>query len=221
MPEPFQIPLDELNDWVKKETASLVEPLRAEARKILEDNRSKLEELLDACDKLLDDAEKELAKGSRKTYRRAKFLQKLAGQFSDLIEKIVIPEEINGKTLDEVSEQIGKAIKTIGEDKNKWFRALSPYFIMSRRRFDVSFKRSEDSYSSFTEFLAQDYSKAKSAENIFSKIDDLRESLVEFNKYKSGKEARKTKKELLTKKIETTEIKLQQIQTKDELVELA
>ncbi len=221
MPEPFQIPLDELNDWVQKETASLVEPLRAEARKIIEDNRSKLEELLAACDKLLDDAEKELAKGSRKTYRRAKFLLKLAGQFSDLIEKIVIPEEINGKTLDELSEQIGKAIKTIGEDKNKWFRALSPYFIMSRRKFDVSFKRAEDSYSSFTEFLDQDYSKAKSAENIFSKIDDLRESLVEFNKYESGKEARKTKKELLSKKIVTTEMKLQQIQTKDELVELA
>ncbi len=221
MPEPFQIPLDELNDWVQKETASLVEPLRAEARKIIEDNRSKLEELLAACDKLLDDAEKELSKGSRKTYRRAKFLLKLAGQFSDLIEKIVIPEEINGKTLDELSEQIGKAIKTIGEDKNKWFRALSPYFIMSRRRFDVSFKRAEDSYSSFTEFLDQDYSKAKNAENIFSKIDDLRESLVEFNKYESGKEARKTKKDLLSKKIVTTEMKLQQIQTKDELVELA
>ena len=119
MPEAFQIPLDELNDWIKKETASLVEPLRAEAKKTIEDNRSKLEELLDACDKLLDDAEKELAKGSRKTYRRAKFLQKLAGQFSDLIEKIVIPEEITGKTLDELSEQIGKAIKTIGDDKNK------------------------------------------------------------------------------------------------------
>ena len=221
MPEAFQIPLDELNDWIKKETASLVEPLRAEAKKTIEDNRSKLEELLDACDKLLDDAEKELAKGSRKTYRRAKFLQKLAGQFSDLIEKIVIPEEITGKTLDELSEQIGKAIKTIGDDKNKWFRALSPYFIMSRRRFEVSFKRAEDSYRSFTEFLDQDYSKAKSAENIFSKIDDLRESLVEYDRYESGKEARKTKKELLTKKIETTEMKLQQIQTKDELVELA
>ena len=83
MPEPFQIPIEELNDWIKKETASLVEPLRVEAKKTIEDNRSKLEELLDACDKLLDDAEKELAKGSRKTYRRAKFLQKLAGQFSD------------------------------------------------------------------------------------------------------------------------------------------
>jgi hypothetical protein len=92
---------------------------------------------------------------------------------------------------------------------------------MSRRRFDVSFKRAEDSYRSFTEFLDQDYSKAKSAENIFLKIDDLRESLVEFNKYESGKEARKTKKELLSKKIENTKIKLQQIQTKDELVELA
>jgi methylase of polypeptide subunit release factors len=45
--------------------------------------------------------------------------------------------------------------------------------------------------------------------------------LAELDKYESGKEARKTKKELLAKKIEKIETKMQQIQTKDELLELA
>jgi hypothetical protein len=68
--------------------------------------------------------------------------------------------------------------------------------------------------------LEQDYAKAKRAENIFSKIDNLREDLAELEKYESGKEARKTKKMLLRKKIEKIEMKIQKIQTKDELVEL-
>ena len=171
MSETLEMPLNALNEWLNKETTAIIEPLKDDAKKILEDTKSKLEELSDASDKLLDDAEKEMAKSSRKTYNRAKYLYKLAGTFSDLIEKVTIPEEINGKTLNETSEQIGKTIKTIGQEKTKWFRAISPYFIISRRRFEASFKRADDSVRNFTDFMAKDYVKAESAENVFSKID--------------------------------------------------
>ncbi|PVX23093.1 MAG: hypothetical protein CW691_11520 [Candidatus Bathyarchaeum sp.] len=221
MPETLEIHLNAVNEWLNKESNSIIEPLRAEAKKMLEDTRAKLEELLDACDKLLDDAEKEMAKGSRKTYRRAKFLYKLAGTFSDLIEKVTLPEQINGKTLNETSEQLEKAMKTIGQEKTKWFRAISPYFIISRRRFEVSFKRADDSFRNFTEFLSEEYTKAESAENVFSKIDALRNSLSELNNYETDKETRKQKKELLETNIAKTQQKLQAIQTKNEIVELA
>jgi len=220
MSETLEMPLSDVNEWLNKETASIVEPLRADAKKMLEDTQAKLEELSDACDKLLDDAEKEMSKGSRKTYRRAKFLYKLAGTFSDLIEKVTVPEEINGKTLNETSEQIGKTIKTIGQEKTKWFRAISPYFIISRRRFDVSFKRADDSFRNFTDFLAEEYAKAEKAENVFSKIEELRQHLGELNEYEKGKETRKQKKELLEKKITKNQQKMQAIQSKGEVVEL-
>jgi len=221
MPETLEISLNALNEWLNKETTTIVEPLKAEAKKTLEDTQGKLEELSKACDKLLDDAEKEMTKGNRKTYRRAKFLYKLAGTFSDLIEEVTIPEEINAKTLNETSEQIKKTLKTIGQERTKWFRAISPYFIMSRRRFEVTLKRADDSFQNFTDFLSDEYANAERAEGVSSKVEKLRQSLIELNNAENAKEARKQKKELLEKKIAKNQQKMQAIQSKDEVVELA
>lgn len=221
MPETLEIPLNAVNEWLNKETTSIVEPLKAEAKKTLEDTQGKLEDLSEACDKLLDDAEKEMAKGNRKTYRRAKFLYKLAGTFSDLIEEVTIPEEINAKTLNETSEQIKKTLKTIGQERMKWFRAISPYFIISRRRFDVALKRADDSFRNFTDFLSDEYAKAERAEGVSSKVEKLRQSLSELNNAEKAKEERKQNKELLEKKIAQNQQKMQAIQSKGEVVELA
>jgi hypothetical protein len=221
MPESLEIPLSDLNEWLKQETTSIVEPLRADAKKLLEDTQEKLEDLLESCDKLLDDAEKEIAKGSRKTYRRAKALQKLAGKFADLIEEITIPEEISGRSLHQTCEQIGKTLKTIGKERAKWFRAISPYFIISRRRFDVTLKRADDSFRDLTDFLSEEYAEAEAAEGVSSKIEGLRASLGELKKFEKTKEKRKRRRELVEKKIAKTQQKLQMIQTKDEVVELA
>jgi len=221
MPETLEIPLNAVNEWLNKETTSIVEPLKAEAKKTLEDTQGKLEDLSEACDKLLDDAEKEMAKGNRKTYRRAKFLYKLAGTFSDLIEEVTIPEEINAKTLNETSEQIKKTLKTIGQERMKWFRAISPYFIISRRRFDVALKRANDSFRNFTDFLSDEYAKAERAEGVSSKVKKLRQSLSELNNAEKAKEERKQNKELLEKKIAQNQQKMQAIQSKGAVVELA
>ena len=221
MSDSLEMPLDTVKEWLDKETNPIVEPLMADAKKLLEDTKNKLGDLLEACDKLLDDAEKELAKGSRKTYRRAKALHKLAGKFTDLIEEIVIPEEISGKVLHQTSEHIGKTLKIIDKERTKWFRAIAPYFIMSRRRFDFALKRADDSLRDFNDFLSNDYSKAESAEGVSSKVEKLRQSLTEFDRFEKAKESGKHKKALLEKKIEKTHQKLEVIQTKDEVVELA
>ncbi len=220
MPESLEIPLSDLNEWLTQETTSIVKPLRADAKELLEDIHEKLEDLLESCDKLLDDAEKEIAKGSRKTYRRAKALHKLAGKFADLVEEVSIPEEISGESLHQTREQIGKTLKTIGKERAKWFRAISPYFIISRRRFDVTLKRADDSFQDLTNFLSDDYAEAAAAEGVSSKIEELRDSLEELKKIEKAKENRKRRRELVEKKIAETQQKLQMIHTKDEVVEL-
>ena len=221
MSDTLEMPLDTVKEWLDKETNPIIEPLRADAKKQLEDTKSKLGDLLEASDKLLDDAEKEMAKGSRKTYRRAKALQKLAEKFANLLEEVVIPEEISGKTLHQSSEEIEKTLKIIDKERMKWFRAIAPYFIMSRRRFDVMLKRASDSFQNFTAFLSNEYNKAEKAEGISSKVEELRQSLTEFERYEKAKEARKQKKEFLEKKIEKSHQTMQTIQSKDEVVELA
>ncbi len=217
----LEIPLTAVKAWLDKETTSIVETLRADAKKLLEDTQKQLEDLLENCDNLLDDAEKEIAKGSRKTYRRAKALQKLALKFADLIEEIVIPEEISGKNLRQTCEQIEKTLKTIEKEKKKWFRAISPYFILSRRRFEIALKRADDSFQDLTNFLSEEYTEAEAAEGVSSKIEELRTSVTELNKLEKAKERQKRRQELVEKKIAEINQKLQMIQTKDEVVELA
>lgn len=216
-----KLKLNELEGWLKQETTDIVEPLRKEAKKQLEDVRGKLEELLEATDKLLEDADKEMLKSSRKTYRRAKAMYKLAESFTALIEKIVIPEEISGTTLSQVSEQIESTLKTIGKERAKWFRAISPYFIMSRRRFDVMLKRADDSFKNFKEFLVDEYVRAENAEQVPAKVEELRGLVEELNELEGSKEKRTHRKEVVEKKITQARQKLEMVQTKDEVVELA
>jgi DNA repair exonuclease SbcCD ATPase subunit len=220
MSETLEIPLEEVRDWVEKETNSLIEPLRVEAQKHLEDTQDKLADLLETSQKLLEDAEKELAKGSRKTHRRAKYLQKISENFLNLIDGITIPDEISGETLNQVSEEIEKILEAINQEKTKYFRAISPYFIMSRRRFDVALKRSVDTFSNFQTFLSEDYTKAESVESVAFRIEELRQSLTELNDAEKAKEKRKHKQEVLKKEINKNQQKIQEIQTKDEVVEL-
>jgi hypothetical protein len=221
MSETLEMQLDAVNEWITKETITIIKPLRADAKKILKENQAKLEELHNASNKLLDDAEKEMAKSSRKTYKRAKFLYKLAGTFSDLLEEVTIPDEINGKTLNETSKQIEKILKTINQEKTKWFRVISPYFIISRRRFDAAFKKADDSFQNYINFLRDDYVKAESAENVPSKIEKLYQSIAILNEYQMSKETKKQTKKLLEKNIAKKEKKLGAIKKRDEIIEFA
>ena len=221
MAEALKLKLNELASWLEPETSSVVEPLRAEAKKLLEDTQSKLSDLLESSEKLLDDAEKEMAKGSRKTYRRAKILQKITDNFSNLIDELDIPEEISGESLNKVSEEIEKTLKTITQERMKWFRVIAPYFIMSRRRFDVMLKRATDSYRKFKTFMSEEYTTAENAESVAPKVENLQRSLIDLEEIKKTKETRKLRIEKLAKKIEENQQKVQAIQDKDEVVELS
>ncbi len=221
MSQTLAISLDGLTEWIENETSSLIEPLREEAKKLIEDIQSRLKDLTDASEKLLDDAEKEMDKRNRKTYRRAKFLYKLAENFIDSIEEIAIPDKISEKNLSQFLDELKKVVKKIDQERTKWFRAVSPYFILSRRRFDAMMKRVDDSFQNFTNFVKEDYEKAGKAENVSNQVDELRVYLSELEKLEKEKKVRIQKKEILEKKITKGSKKIQDIQSSSEVVELA
>jgi hypothetical protein len=220
MSDTLKIPLKDVKDWVETETTSIVEPLKAEAKKQLGDMQDRLADLSEASKKLLDDAEKELAKGSRKTYRRAKFLQKISDEFLNLIDDLIFPDEISGEILHEVSDEIEKALETISQERTKYFRAISPYFIMSRRRFDVALKRAVDSSHDLQTFVSEEYATAENAEGVVSQVEELRQLLQELSELEKTRKIRKLKQKDLETKIAENQQKLQTIKSKDEVVEL-
>ena len=221
MSETLEIPLKDLRKWVEQETVSIVEPLKAEAESLLENVRDKLDDVLETSDKLLDDAEKEIAKGSRKTYRRAKVMYKLARNISDMINEVTIPDEISRESLHTLCEELGKTLAKVGRERWKWFRVISPYFIMDRRRFDIALKRAMDSLQELRSFSSDEYIAAETVEDAYSIIDKLHQSLSELDEIEGHKKKTESRKGVLEKKITKNQQKITATQGQGEIVELA
>jgi len=220
MAEALEIKLEDTREWLEQETIYIVEPIKAAGRRLVDDVKAKLDDVLDSSDRLLDDAEKEIAKGSRKTYRRAKIMNKLARNISEMIDEITIPDEISQKSLHTLCEELEKTLATVDRERGKWFRVISPYFIMDRRRFDVALKRAMDSLQELRSFSSEEYTKAKAVEDAFSTIDKLHQSLGELDEVESHKKKTKSRKEVLEKKITENQQKITAIQNQSEIVEL-
>ncbi len=220
MSETLEIPLEDIREWLEQETIPIVEPLEEEGRRLLDGVKAKLDDILETSDKLLDDAEKEIAKGSRKKYRRAKVMYKLARNISEMIDEITIPDEISRESLDTLCDELGKTLEKVGRERWKWFPVISPYFIIDRRRFDVALKRALDSLQELRSFSSDEYEKTKTVEDAFSIIEKLHQSLGELDKVEEHKKKTELRKEVLEKKITENQRKITAIQDQNEIVEL-
>ena len=221
MAEALEIKLEDIREWLEQETVSIVEPLKAEGRTLLDDVKAKLDDVLATSDRLLDEAERKMDKGSRKTYRRAKIMYKLARNISEMIEEVTIPGEVSQENLHLLCEELGKTLAKVGRERWKWFPVIAPFFIMNRRRFDVALKKAMDSLKEMRSFSSDKYAKAKAVEDAFSIIDKLHQSLGELDEVESHKKKMELRKGVLEKKVEENQQKITAIQDQSEIVELS
>lgn len=220
MSETVEIPLKDLKEWLNVETASTIEPIRAEGMNLLNDLKNKLDELHNSSEKLLESSEKEMQKGSPKTYRRARTAYKFARDVLEAIDELDIPESITYETLQTVSGSLEKTLATIGRERAIGFRRISPYFIFDRRRFDSALKKALDSSKELRDFSLHRYAKAKTLEDSFIMIEKLFESLDELNEIEKRKEQVESRKKIVETKINETEQRISSIKSKDEVSEL-
>jgi hypothetical protein len=221
MADALEIKLEDIREWLEQETVSIVEPLKAEGRTLLDDVKAKLDDVLETSDRLLGDAERKIEGGSRKTYRRAKVMHKLARNVSEMIEEVTIPDEVSQETLDTLCEELGKTLAKVSRERLKWFPVISPFFIMNRRRFEVALKRATDSLKEVRSFSSDKYARAKAVEEAFSIIDKLHQSLGEREEVESRKKKMELRKGVLEKKVEKNQQKITAIQDQSEIVELS
>jgi len=218
--ETVEIPLKDVRKWLEQKTLSIIEPLKAEGSTLLEDIKGKLGDVQETCDKLLEDAEREMTKGISKTYRRARVLAKLAKYFSEMIDKVTIPDQISSERLHILCEDLEKMLATMGRERWKWFPVISPYFIIDRRRFDIALKRAADSFKELHDFSSDEYMKAEAVEKAFSMIEKLRQLSIELDEAKKHMRKTELRKGALEKKIAENQQKITSIQSKSEVVEL-
>ena len=221
MPETIEIPLKDLKNWLEEETASLIEPIRAEGTTLLNDTRDKLEDLSDSCEKLLEDSEKEMLKSSPKTYRRARTAYKFARDVLEAIDELDIPDSITYGVLQALCGDLEKKFAAIGRERARRFRQISPYFILDRRRFDGALRKALDSFKELRDFSLHAYARAKAVEDSFILIDKLLKYLNELDEIEKRKRRVESKRKGVEKKIDETERRIASIRSRDEVSELA
>ncbi len=220
MSEELEIPLENLREWLKRETVPIVEPLEAEATSLLNDFGGRLDDVREICEKILEDGEREMSKSNPKTYRRAREAYRLARGILETIDDTSIPEDVSYENLQTFCEDFKRTLSAIGRERAKRFPRISPYFIIDRRRFDVALKKIVDSVEEMRSFLSGGYEKAKAVEDSFSRIDKLLQLLDELGVPEKRMKKMELERGALEKKIAENQQKIELIRSKDEIGEL-
>ena len=221
MSESFQIALADLKEWLQKETAPLIKPLKDKGKRLLDEIEKRLDDVRENGDRIFVKSDKEVQKGSSKTYRCAKAANKMSKNISDIINQVAVPDDISYVNFRLLIGDLEKAFAAIEHERRVWYRRISPYFILDRRRLDIAIKRAEDSIQELRSFLFQKYVKIKTAENTLARIDKLSQLLEKTENVQKQKTQTETRTKLLEEKIRENEHKIGSVQDKAELNELS
>ena len=221
MSKGLQIALVDLREWLQEETAPLVKPLKDKGESLLEKVKKRLGDIQDNGDRIFDKSDKEVQKGSAKTYRCAKAANKMSKNVSGIINHIAVPDDISYDNLQVLQEDLGKAFAAIEHQRRLWYRRISPYFILDRRRLDIAIKRAEDSNQDLQSFLSQEYVKLNTTEDTMATVDKLFRLLEEAENVREQKTQTEARAELIAKKIRENEQRVDTVQDKAELSQLA
>jgi len=220
MSETLEIPLENLKEWLEKETSTIIEPLKAEGTDRLNNIRNKLDNLQETCEKLFDNSENEMMKSNLKTYRRAREAYRLTRNILDTIDKTTIPDEASQQSLQTLCEDFKKMLSAVGRERAKRYRRISPYFIMDRRRLDIALRKTSESFEDLRSFLSNEYATVKTVEDAFPKINRLLQSIDELSTVEEDRKKIGLKREALEKKIMESKQEIALIEEKDEAGEL-
>ena len=221
MSEPFQIRLEELEEWLKQETFSITQPIKDEAIRLVNTVKGRLEGIREISEKMSENSEKEMLKSNPKTYRRAKVVSKLTQNVLEILDDSTIPDEISYENLQMLHGNLEKMISTIGQERRKWFPYIGPYFIFDRRRFDVALKRAVDTLGELRSFSSNEYVKVKDVEEAFSMISKIVGLLDELDELEKRKKRIESRIQAHEKEIDETQKKISLIQDQSEVSELS
>ena len=217
----FQIALADLKEWLQKETAPLIKPLKDKGKRLFNEIEKRLDDVRENGDRIFIKSDKEVQKGSSKTYRCAKAANKMSKNIADMVNQVAVPDDISYANFRLLIGDLEKAFAAIEHERRVWYRRISPYFILDRRRLDIAVKRAEDSIQELRSFLFQKYVKIKTAENTLAMIDKLSQLLEKTVNVQKQKTQTETRIKLLEEKIRENEQKIGSIQDKAELSELS
>ncbi len=214
-----EVPIKEFKQWVERETANVLQPFNGQSEKLIGKIKERLGDVREACEKLAEEASKELERGQ--AVRKAKVTEKLSKYFLKQIDKIAFPTRMSFSELDGLNRALGKTLFSIARERNVWFPRISPVFIITRKRFDFAFTRLAGAVSELGSFLASDYSKARVLESLLSETEEIMRLADDLEEQAQQKVSSEENIQSFQRKIEETEQNIESIRNSAALGGLA
>lgn len=215
-----QIALTELKQWIEKETASIIEPMKNKGRSLLNETQERLKDSIESTLKILESSQREMEKNNPKTYRFSRNAYKFAENLSKIMEAVKIPDHISYDSLHGSCNDLRRLIATTEQLRREAYPYITPYFIFDRRRLDATIKRLQDIINELSDFLMTKYVKAKTAEDTPGVIDRLIETINQISENKNEREKVQQLEKSLQTKLQETQQKIAHVEASAELVEL-
>lgn len=220
MSEVPKLSSSEIKNWLQRETGSAFTPVHSKAQQLRDEMVNALDNFKDASRMLFDNSGKEIEKRNKKTYGRARALNKLARLFVDRIEKVKVPEQISYDSLHNFAQEVEKVFSVTDVDIKKWFPRISPYFILDRRKFLTVYEKSKESLKILDDFLTREYVKTKTLEETFQLIDKLQTLEKQSSELKKQKTKAESEKSVVENEIAESQQKLDELKTKSAMSQL-
>lgn len=198
----------DVKSWLERETGSFFVPVHTKAKKLIDEMNEMIEELSNASKMLLDNSAKEIEKRNMKTYKRARALNKLARLFLDRLKQVKTPNKISYDEFARFVQDTQKALIVTEADIANWFPRISPFFIIDRRKFQVSFEKAKLQLKELGDFMTKEYVKTKTLEEAFHLIERLQVLEKQFLDCEERTRNAEGEKAILEKKIAETEGKI-------------
>jgi len=220
MSQAQQITLTGLKEWLKKETDSLIEPMKNKGKSLLQETQQRLDDGIESNHKIFENSQREMKKNIPKTYRFSRNANKFAENLTKMMEAIKIPEQISYDSLQAFYNDLNRLITVTEQLRREAYPYITPYFIFDRRRLDATLKRLQDINNELGDFLTTKYSKAKTAEGASGMVDKLIDTLNHMSETETEREKVQQIEKSLQAKMQETQQKIAQVQTPAELTEL-
>jgi hypothetical protein len=220
MSQTTQIILTDLEEWLNRQTAPILQPLRSKGKNLLKEIQERLSDAMESNQKIIENSQREMEKNNPKTHRFARNANKFAQNLSKSMEATKVPEEVTYESLQTLHNDLERALVAADQLRREAYPYITPYFIFDRRRLDVTLKRLADISHELSNFMTTKYAKVKAAEHTSTIIDRLTEALNQANETKNEIDKVKQREKSIQAKLQETQQKIAQVQTNAELTNL-
>ncbi|HKZ94316.1 MAG TPA: hypothetical protein VJ249_07040 [Candidatus Bathyarchaeia archaeon] len=220
MSQPPQVQLSEVKEWLNKETASQIEPLKSKAASMLKEVKERVEDTMDSAQKISGNSQNEMDRSNPKTYRFARNANKFSESLIGTLKTVKFSGNVQHESLRTLCDELEKTCANIDQLRRSAYPYISPYFIFDRRRLDVFVKRLFDMTKELRSFLTSKYGNVKTIDEVHSNVDKLIQTLNDMRHNEDNLGQTEARMRNLEREISEAKEKLLQISSNAELDEL-